>query len=66
MMFPYGSRRLADPLDPGLDPRRRSRERLARIESFLGIGMSEAAAPNAASAATSKQHPGEAEESDPG
>lgn len=43
-------------------------ERLARIEGFLGIGMPEAAAPNAAGATgavSPKQHPNEAEESCP-
>lgn len=39
-------------------------ERLARIEGFLGIGMPEAAAPNAAGTPPPKQHPGETEESD--
>ena len=40
-------------------------ERLARIEGFLGIGMPEAAAPNAAGAGSPKQPPGEAEEPGP-
>lgn len=39
-------------------------ERLARIEGFLGIGMPEAVAPNAAGAPPPKQHPGETEERD--
>ena len=39
-------------------------ERLARIEGFLGIGMPEAVAPDAAGAPP-KQHPGETEEQDP-
>ena len=40
-------------------------ERLARIEGFLGIGMPEAAASNAAGATWPKQHPGQAEEPEP-
>lgn len=40
-------------------------ERLARIEGFLGVGMPEAAAPNAAGAVSPKQPPGESEKPDP-
>ena len=40
-------------------------ERLARIEGFLGIGMPEAAAPNAAGPASPKLQPGETEEPGP-
>ena len=36
-------------------------ERLARIEGFLGIGMPEAVAPDAAGAPPPKQHPGDEE-----
>ncbi len=40
-------------------------ERLARIEGFLGIGMPDAVASNAAGAPPPKQQLGEAEEGDP-
>ena len=39
-------------------------QRLARIEGFLGIGMRDAAASQAAGATPVKQHPEEAEEPD--
>ena len=39
-------------------------QRLARIEGFLGIGMPDAAASQAAGATPAKQHPEEVEEPD--
>ena len=40
-------------------------QRLARIEGFLGIGMPDAAASQAAGATPPTQHPEEVEEPDP-